>query len=1057
MRKKIVTMLTALAVFCSAVFPGMDIGAAQPKASETGTTYYVSTISGKDTNDGKSQQRPFYSLQKIGRLDLKPGDKVLLECGSVFKNGYLHLFGQSGSADHPIVIDRYGTGADPIIDTNGQGIWFQNYGYRLDNTWHQYQGYVSSSILLYDSEYIEIQNLEIVNRNPKIDTVYNAVDMMDRTGVAAVAQDKGTIDHIHLKNLNIHDVIGNVYNKHMNNGGIYFTVYMPHDAQTENKADGTKDFVSSETGVPRFNDVLIDGCSVVNTNRWGIAVGYTALWGKFTGMEISDEDIAKYGSTNVVVQNNYVKDAGGDSITMMYCDKPLVQYNVSDGAARQMHSGDYGPQGETQRFAAGIWPWKCKDAVFQYNEAFDTKNTNNDNGDGQAWDADWSDGTIYQYNYSHNNEGGCLMVCLNEAYRTTFRYNISQNDLRAVLDTFGSPEAHIYNNVFYVADNVPIYRSRSNGAAILENNIFYYSGETPKTEEWTVGNNKTYSNNLYYNYENQPEDAAGVTVAKGTQVFENPGRAPASTAGERNPHEKPDAESAFDGYKLCTGSPAIGAGKSITDKNGYEKSKTDFFGTDLEDVTDFDIGAYQSEKEEEITAPESPKNLSASGITETGAKLSWDAPKAGEEVKGYRIKESGRLVKDLSGSELSAATNAGKVTYGASGLKAGTAYTYTVITYNEKGMESEPAEVRFTTKQKEEETKAPGSPQNLSASGITETEAKLSWDAPKAGEEVKGYRIKESGRLVKDLSGSELSAATNAGKVTYGASGLKAGTAYTYTVITYNEKGMESEPAEVRFTTQQAPSQEKPSQPSGLSASPTQTTVTITWTAVKSDPEVLGYKIMDGAKTLLNVTGEKLAAATNNAKVSVKLSGLKAATTYKLSLVAYNANGNSAPRYFTFKTKSKPSIQLNKKTITLYTKTANKAKLKATVTAISGKVKWSSSKPSVAAVSSKGVVTAKKAGTAVIKAAIGKYKAVCTIKVKKPTLKVKKTSITIKKGKKIKLGVTVAPKAKITFKSSNKKIVKVTDKGIIKGLKKGSCKITVKCNGLTKTIKVKVK
>ncbi len=953
MRKKIVTMLTALAVFCSAVFPGMDIGAAQPKASETGTTYYVSTISGKDTNDGKSQQRPFYSLQKIGRLDLKPGDKVLLECGSVFKNGYLHLFGQSGSADHPIVIDRYGTGADPIIDTNGQGIWFQNYGYRLDNTWHQYQGYVSSSILLYDSEYIEIQNLEIVNRNPKIDTVYNAVDMMDRTGVAAVAQDKGTIDHIHLKNLNIHDVIGNVYNKHMNNGGIYFTVYMPHDAQTENRADGTKDFVSSETGVPRFNDVLIDGCSVVNTNRWGIAVGYTALWGKFTGMEISDEDIAKYGSTNVVVQNNYVKDAGGDSITMMYCDKPLVQYNVSDGAARQMHSGDYGPQGETQRFAAGIWPWKCKDAVFQYNEAFDTKNTNNDNGDGQAWDADWSDGTIYQYNYSHNNEGGCLMVCLNEAYRTTFRYNISQNDLRAVLDTFGSPQAHIYNNVFYVADNVPIYRSRSNGTAVLENNIFYYSGETPKTEEWTVGNNKTYSNNLYYNYENQPEDAAGVTVAKGTQVFENPGKAPVSTVGERNPHEKPDAESVFDGYKLCAGSPAIGAGKSVTDKNGYEKSKTDFFGTDLQDVTNFDIGAYQSEEEEEI--------------------------------------------------------------------------------------------------------KAPGSPQNLSASGITETEAKLSWDAPKAGEEVKGYRIKESGKLVKDLSGSELSAATNAGKVTYGASGLKAGTAYTYTVITYNEKGLESEPAEVRFTTQQAPSQEKPSQPSGLSASPTQTTVTITWTAVKSDPEVLGYKIMDGAKTLLNVTGEKLAAATNNAKVSVKLSGLKAATTYKLSLVAYNANGNSAPRYFTFKTKSKPSIQLNKKTITLYTKTANKAKLKATVTAISGKVKWSSSKPSVAAVSSKGVVTAKKAGTAVIKAAIGKYKAVCTVKVKKPMLKVKKTSITIKKGKKIKLGVTVAPKAKITFKSSNKKVVKVTDKGIIKGLKKGSCTITVKCNGLTKMIKVKVK
>ncbi len=856
MRKKFVTIITTLAVFCSVTVSGIHSEAAQPKADDTGTTYYVSTISGKDSNDGKSQQKPFYSLQKINHLDLKPGDKILLECGSVFKNGYLHLFGQSGSAERPIVIDQYGTGADPIIDTNGQGIWFQNYGYRLDNVWHQYQGYVSSSVLLYDSEYIEIQNLEIVNQSPKIETVYNAVDMMDRTGVAAVAQDKGTIDHIHLKNLNIHDVIGNVYNKHMNNGGIYFTVYMPHDAQTTDKDDGIKDFVSSKTGIPRFDDVLIDGCSVRNTNRWGIAVGYTALWGKFTGMEISDEDIAKYGSTNVVVQNNYVKDAGGDSITMMYCDKPLVQYNVSDGAARQMNSVDYAPQGETQRFAAGIWPWKCKDAVFQYNEAFDTKNTNNDNGDGQAWDADWSDGTIYQYNYSHNNEGGCLMVCLNQAYRTTFRYNISQNDLRSVLDTFGNPDAHIYNNVFYVADNVPIYRGRSDGSATLENNIFYYTGETAKTEDWTLGkDNKTYHNNLYYNYANRPEDAGAVVAAKGTPVFEDPGKAPVSTTGERNPHEKPNTPSAFDGYKLCKDSPAIGTGKSVTDLNGYEKSKTDFFGTDLTDVTAFDIGAHQYKKEE-ITPPENSS---------------------------------------------------------------------------------------------------------------------------------------------------------------------------------------------------------KPSKPSKPSVTPAQTTAQISWTAVKSDPEVLGYKIRKGTNTLLDVTGDKLATATNGDKITVKLSGLKAGTSYKLSLIAYNANGNSAPQEFTFKTKSKPSIMLNKKSLSLYTKTENKATLKATVTNISGKVKWTSSKPSVASVSNKGVVTAKKAGTAVIKAAAGKYKATCTVKVKKPTLKVKKSSITIKKGKKVKLEVTVAPKAKITYISSNKKIVKVTQKGVIEGLKKGSCKITVKCNGLKKTVKVNVK
>lgn len=29
-----------------------------------------------------------------------------------------------------------------------------------------------------------------------------------------------------------------------------------------------------------------------------------------------------------------------------------------------------------------------------------------DNQDGQAWDADSGDGTVYQYNYSYVNEGG---------------------------------------------------------------------------------------------------------------------------------------------------------------------------------------------------------------------------------------------------------------------------------------------------------------------------------------------------------------------------------------------------------------------------------------------------------------------------------------------------------------------------------------------------------------------------------------------------------------------------------------------------------------------------
>ena len=1066
MRKRIVTLITALAMLCSAVSPVMELKA-QTKAQETGTTYYVSTLHGKDTNSGTSQNEPFYSLQKINHQNLGPGDRILLEAGSVFTNGYLHLFGQSGSEEAPIVIDRYGEGADPIIDTNGQGVWFQNYGQRLDNAWHKYQGYVSSSILLYDTEYIEIQNLEIVNDNPEIDTVYNATDMMDRTGVAAVAQDKGTIDHIHLKNLKIHDVIGNVYNKHMNNGGIYFTVYLPHDAQMGTPSDNKADFISSETGISRYNDVLIEGCSVINTNRWGIAVGYTGFWNKFTNMEISDEDIAKYGSTNVVIRNNYVKDAGGDSITLMYCDKPLVEYNVSDGAARQMHSGDYSPQGETQRFAAGIWPWKCKDAVFQYNEAFDTQNVNNENGDGQAWDADWSDGTIYQYNYSHNNGGGCLMVCLNEAYRTTFRYNVSQNDLRAVLDTFGSPKAHIYNNVFYIAENVPVYRDRSNGEALLENNIFYYSGNEEKEENWTVGNNKTYKNNLYYNYANTPTDVAGVIAAKGTQVFEDPGKAPESTTGKLNEHEDPEIASVFDGYKLADNSPAIGVGKEVEDANGYEPSEKDFFGNDITEVTVFDIGAYQH-PEETGERPQRPARPEIGETTEHTVSISWAIGEDAAQIKGYKIKDGKTVIKDLTGDELAAATSGATISITLEGLNSGTEYTFGIVAYDANGTESLPRTVKFKTagQQGGEEPNPPDpikppTPAKPEEGEVTENSAQIIWAAPGDLTGIAGYKIKNGEKVLKDLTGEELASAIKDGKISITIDGLQAGTNYTLTIIAYDENGVESSPVTIQVKTSGSAAivnTSKPSMPAKPSVSGiSQTGATVSWAMAASSEAVTGYKIKKGNAILLNITGQALKNATRAGKVTAKIGNLKAGTSYSLSLIASNKNGDSAARAFTFKTASalEPSIKLDQTKLTLYTKAKKNATLKAVVANIKGTVTWTSSNPKVATVSN-GKVTAKKAGTAVITATVGSVKAICNVTVKKPTIKVKK-SVSVRKGKKLKLKVKATPSGKITYKSKNKKIATVTKKGSIKGIKKGSCTITVKCNGVTKKVKVKVK
>ena len=65
---------------------------------------------------------------------------------------------------------------------------------------------------------------------------YSQADKMERTGVAVVAKEKGLRCGITLRNLKIHDVHGNVYDKHMNNGGIYMTALQP--AEEVRKGEG---------------------------------------------------------------------------------------------------------------------------------------------------------------------------------------------------------------------------------------------------------------------------------------------------------------------------------------------------------------------------------------------------------------------------------------------------------------------------------------------------------------------------------------------------------------------------------------------------------------------------------------------------------------------------------------------------------------------------------------------------------------------------------------------------------------------------------------------------
>ena len=377
------------------------------------------------------------------------------------------------------------------------------------------------------------------------------------------------MESIHLENLYIHDIDGNIQDKHMNNGGIQMNVLKPDD--------------ESKTGIARYNDILIKGCHVKDVSRAGIVVGYTYNHARFNGSEIKDEVSQKYGHTNLVIEENYVQNPGNDAIVAMYAYRPLVQKNVSDSAGVDMLEYSY-----WQNFCAAIWPWKTKDAILQHNEAFDTVGQNN--GDGQAWDIDWSDGTIYQYNYSHNNGGGSMLICLGEAYDGVFRYNISQNDLKALITFQGNPLAKIYNNVFYINGDLetrvhhPATGNKDSGKGYLANNIFYNVSSNNPNDPWEPSNNKTFTNNLYFGYKSTPSTDK-FAVTKDPQ-FINPGSAPIFTTGKVH-----DLNS-FEGYKVSKDSPVVNAGVYV--EGSGDK---DFFGNPIGLIPD--IGIYEVSVENE--------------------------------------------------------------------------------------------------------------------------------------------------------------------------------------------------------------------------------------------------------------------------------------------------------------------------------------------------------------------------------------------------------------------------------------------------------------------------
>ena len=223
--------------------------------------------------------------------------------------------------------------------------------------------------------------------------------------------------------------------------------------------------------------------------------------------------------------------------------------------------------------------------------------------------------------------------------------------------------------------------------------------------------------------------------------------------------------------------------------------------------------------------------------------------------------------------------------------------------------------------------------------------------------------------------------------------------------------------------------------------------------------------------------GDYVAAVTSNKPGTVKVTNVNKNGTFKLT--AGKKKGSAvvtvtlaSKKTASFKvTVQKAAVKTTK--ITTTTKSLTLAKgatykklassIAVTPVTSKEKVTYSSSNKKVATVSSKGVIKAKKAGTAKITVKSGSKKVVVTVKVtgvKTTKLSGVPATKKIAKGKSFKIKAAATPKntdEKITFKSSNKKVATVTSKGVVKGLKKGAATITVQSGSKKMTCKVTVK
>lgn len=292
-------------------------------AYAAGSTYYIDSINGDDSNNGTSTESPWKTIEKASQAEFSSGDRILLKAGCVFDGSF--TANGSGTADNPITIGSYGD-----IDILGKPIIRSNEDKALVSL-HNVVGWT-------------VENIEFTSPNGM--------------GIYVLADGNRFTTDIAIKNCTFHDIF---YKRCETYNGLHCPIML-----------------LSSGAVSRVRNIHISGCNIYDC-AYGINMGGLTYEGT-PDLYVSPEE--SY-NTNFIIENTDLNNILYDGIIigsvygMIIRNCSIINASLNDdyytAPIWSHHASNYvvenceiaGAENEKDGMAVDFDGWTT-DSVYQY-------------------------------------------------------------------------------------------------------------------------------------------------------------------------------------------------------------------------------------------------------------------------------------------------------------------------------------------------------------------------------------------------------------------------------------------------------------------------------------------------------------------------------------------------------------------------------------------------------------------------------------------------------------------------------------------------------------------